>query len=196
MRTRTTDNQKFSVSSFLIILIFYFAMSSIVLGSGWNDYAIHLVNGYELVRTNAPSVFIYRPYSADNVVERSCEVPPKIVGINIYGDIVFGKTEYAPDADDRGQTEAGAGFFILDTKNHQVQLGLDKDAWLISLKELGMSKEPSLNKPSRFYTLKIKAYNFAKWFVIFIILLLVLLIMFLFVKRSHKFRGGTTESQR
>jgi len=112
------------------------------------DYSVPLPNGYQLVRTNAPSIFIFRPYSANGlVVEDSCVVPPKIVMLNVSGDIVFGRTEKSPDADRWGP--GPPGFFILDTKNHKVELGLDEQTWLSSLKAIGISGKPSLKKPSR-----------------------------------------------
>jgi len=133
-----------------VSLFFFISISCpIAFCSGWNDYSAQLPNGYELVRTNAPSIFIFRPYSANGmVVENSCVVPPKIVGLDVYGHIVFGETEDSPGADDWGP--GAPGFFILDTKNHKVQLGLDKDAWLSSLKAFGVSKKPSLRSPGSF----------------------------------------------
>lgn len=142
--------------------------------SGWNDYAIRLPNGYRLVRTNAPSIFIFRPEKPnDSGSEKSCTVPPKIIRLNVYEDIVFGETEYSPNADDWGR--GVSGFFILDTKNHKVRLGLDRDTWLNSLKEFGVSIDPVLRKPSRFLMLKIRAYSFRKWVPLFVIPLLLLL---------------------
>lgn len=116
--------------------------------SGWNDYDTPLLNGYNLVRTNASTIFINQPKSIHYPVYKEHAVPPKIVGLNVQNNIVYGKVEYSPTAD--FGISGPPGFFILDTKNHKVQLGLDKDAWLSSLKAFGISKEPSLRSPSSF----------------------------------------------
>jgi len=107
--------------------------------TGWNDYKAELVNGYYVVRTNTPSVMIYHE-------EGGFVIPPKIVKLNVRGDIVFGEAESSPDAD----MPSVAGFFILDTKNHKKQFQLDKQAWLSSLKDFGINKQPHLWSPSHY----------------------------------------------
>jgi hypothetical protein len=135
---------------FMILVVIGMTNNSLVSGSGWNDYSVLLPNGYKLVRTNDLSIFIFRPHLAEGtVVEKAAVVPPKIVALNISDDIVFGRTEDAPGADDWGR--ATPGFFILDTKNHKIQLGLDKDKWLVSLRALGINEEPTLEKPSKHF---------------------------------------------
>ena len=42
------------------------------------------------------------------------------------------------------------GFFIVDTQTHKAKEGLDKTAWLESLRAAGVLSEPKLKKPWRF----------------------------------------------
>lgn len=112
-----------------------------------------LPNGYRLVRTNAVSIFVFPPESAHHsVFDGDWAVPAKIVGIQVSGDIVYGKTVSSPDADPgRHHTRTGpAGFFILDTATHTVQLGLNEDAWRATLRARGIT-DLNLKKPSRFF---------------------------------------------
>jgi len=140
--------EKWPKNVYIIVILLVMTEFFWINASGWNDYSVPLPNGYELVRTNAPSIFIFRPYRVEGiVVKNSAVVPPKITALGVFDDIVFGKTEDSPEADDWGP--ASPGFFILDTKNHKVQLGLDKGEWLESLQKEGVTEEPSLEKPSR-----------------------------------------------
>jgi len=157
-------------------------------GSGWCDYSTRLPNGYELNRTNAPSIFIFHPTPV--VGADSCVVPPKIVALNVYGSTIVGKTEHSPDADDWGP--AAPGYFILDTKNHKVQLGLDKDTWLNTLKSIGITEVPSLKKPSPFFMIKIQLPRALKWMMVGIGIVLAMLLWHKFHK-PHKLRNQVSE---
>lgn len=116
--------------------------------NGCSDYSVELPNGYLLARTNPDTIIIMAPSSLNvKVYKENLAVPTKIVGLGIQGDIVFGKNEKSPDADVR--ISGPEGYFILDTKNHKVQLGLDKKNWLSQLNSFGIKQEPDLKKPSK-----------------------------------------------
>lgn len=135
-----------------------------VLATGWNDYDIELRRGYKLVRTNSPTIAIYRKDSGD-------VVPPKIVGLNICRDIILGKAESSPLA----TVPSVPGFFILDTKTGSVQIGLDEQVWLNTLRSLGFAEPPPLREPSRFFMWGLFIPKFLKlsWLVLGVSVLLI-----------------------
>jgi hypothetical protein len=135
-----------------------------VLATGWNDYDIELRSGYRLVRTNSPTIAIYRKDSGD-------VVPPKIVGLNIRKDIILGKAESSPLAD----VASVPGFFIVNMTTGSVQVGLDEQAWLNALRALGFAKPPSLREPSRFFMWRLFIRKFLKlsWSLLGVSVLLI-----------------------
>jgi hypothetical protein len=107
------------------------------------DYAVELANGYQLVRTNASTIMIWSPEGAS----RRCMVPPKITRIGWKDDLVYGQVETDPSSDP-GFRQA-EGFFVLNTRDGSVSIGLTKDEYLAALRELGIREEPRLARPSR-----------------------------------------------
>jgi len=137
-----------------------------VFATGWNDYDTELRRGYRLVRTNAEEITIYRENTG-------FVVPPRIVALNIHGDIIFGEAErprkqLLPDW-------SVPGFFILNTKTESVQIGLDEQAWLNALKPLGFTEPPLLRKPSRFFMWSLFIHRYLKslWLILVVSALLV-----------------------
>ena len=59
------------------------------------DYAIRLQGNYELVRTNASSIMIWRIKNG----ESECVVPPTITRIGGNGNIIYGFVKNDPDSD-------------------------------------------------------------------------------------------------
>lgn len=161
-------------------------------GSGWCDYDTRLPNGYELVRTNVDTIVIFAPDTTDCYFAYNghLAVPTKITSLNVQAHVVFGRTVTSPDANPR--MKGPLGFFILDTKNHKVQLGLDKESWLTSLKLFGVKKEPSLKKPSRFFMIKIQLPRALKWMMVGIGIALLMLMWHKFHK-PHKLRAQVCE---
>lgn len=153
-----------------------------VVATGWNDYNIKVRRGYRLVRTNADSIMIYRQ-------DYRFVVPPKIVGLNVHGDIIFGKVESSPDAD----LPSVPGFFVLNTKKSQsVRIGLDKHTWLSLLKGYGISEEPALKKPSRFFMIKIHISRSLKFLAVFVPIATMTLIICHIWQKRHKMRGDNS----
>jgi len=148
-----------------------------VFATGWTDYSTNLVGGYELLRTNACSIMIYRDGSG-------FVVPPKVVGLNVRGDIVFGKVEDSPCAD----FSSVPGFFVLNTKSGVVRTGLDKRSWLSVLKGHGITKEPPLREPSRFFMLKLYKDRLFKLLPLVTCVVLAILITYVILEKSHKRR--------
>lgn|GEM_PF-2598463 len=147
----------------------------IALASGWNDYSTKLPGGYELVRTNASSIMIYGR-------DTGFVVPPKIVALNFHGRIVFGKIERSSFPD----LPSTPGYFVLNTKRESVELGLDEQAWLNRLSQLGITKQPSLIKPSRFFILKVFVGRFFKASPILLCVVLIGLILYGRWKKTSK----------
>jgi len=112
------------------------------------DFDAKLPNGYELSRTNAFSTHIWSPSEADGF--STCVVPSNIRGMGIKDDYVFGWLEYNPDSDPLS-VEVIPGYFLLNTANAEVTLGLEEDAWVKKMKGVGIDKPLSLlKKPRKF----------------------------------------------
>ena len=112
-------------------------------------YNVPLPNGYRLVQENKYNICVSAPDRISGTVYRGhWPVAPTIVALNVHDDIVFGLTR-SPWLTDYPEFPKPPGYFILDTKLHKAAVGLDKPGWLDSLKELGVRKEPNLQKPSR-----------------------------------------------
>ena len=153
-----------------------------VIATGWNDYGVELGAGYELVRTNANTVTIFEKDSERVVPSKTHDfcidpfiVPPKIVGLNICEDIIVGKSESSPDAD----IPSIPGFFILNMTTGSVQVGLDEQGWLDVLKSLGITKKPSLIKPSRFFMWSLFIHRWVKSAVLASIVLILMIASYL-----------------
>jgi hypothetical protein len=127
-----------------MILSIIFSDSAFCIGI-W-DYDTELINGYRLIRTNSPSVFIFKKSLSFSEPDYPV-VPPKITGLNIYGNIIVGETEFTPVGDDCDASVSG--FFILDTETNKLKIGLKKEQWLKILRNMGLEKEPTLIEPSR-----------------------------------------------
>jgi hypothetical protein len=152
-----------------------------IFASGWNDYGVELGAGYELLRTNSPTITIFKKNSG-------FVVPPKIVGLNIRKDIIVGKAEISSFAD----LPSVPGFFIVNMTTGSVQIGLDEQAWLNALRPLGFAKPPSLLKPSRFFMLKLFIHKWTKLAVIIFCIVSVLLVAYYLRGKLH--REKTMES--
>ena len=117
-------------------------VASVAVCSGMNgcsDYEVQLPKGYDLTRTNADTVAIWGPVGG-------IVVPPKITGLEVSGNIVYGVAEVSPDAD----VPSVAGFFILDCENGAVRVGLSEAEWRAALQDLGIVPRP-LRKPSKWF---------------------------------------------
>jgi hypothetical protein len=136
------------------LIIIFVICGTEVFANGPSHYNIKLVNGYRVVKINADEIFIFPPDSVHfSVYDGHWAVPPKVTGINLLNEIVFGKIERSSNAYPGPQGQPG--FFILDTKNHKVKLGMDKENWQRELKSFGISGELLLKKPSQLFTVSI-----------------------------------------
>jgi hypothetical protein len=131
------------IFKFMILSIIFYDSAFCI---GIWDYDTELINGYRLIRTNSPSVFIFKKSLSFSEPEYPV-VPPKITGLNIYGNIIVGETEFTPVGDDCDASVSG--FFILDTETNKLKIGLKKEQWLKILRNMGLEKEPTLIEPSR-----------------------------------------------
>jgi hypothetical protein len=137
-----------------------------ILASGWNDYDVSLSNGYRLVRTNADSVMIYEATAG-------FVIPPKITGLSIKGNLLFGLCEQSENPD----LACVPGYFLLDTQAKIVKVGLAKTNWLAELQKYGISREPTLKKPNRYFHL-VNILNSIYWIFLFGCLLFFVLWLF------------------
>ena len=119
-----------------------------LLTAACGDYAVPLPGGYELVRVGAGEVLLSEP-------RRGVVVDINIDGYGVHGPIVVGHvSKPARPAEQRlplgFKDESRPGYFIADTRTGDIKQGLDRQAWLSALGALGITKEPTLKKPSRF----------------------------------------------
>jgi putative multiple sugar transport system substrate-binding protein len=125
-------------SRFGLVLLKLFSVLSLV---SCRDFSRKLPNDYELARTNSATIIILTParvrYGPHIIV------PPKITEIGVYGDIVFGLVEDSPK--NTAQTLSQPGYFILDTQEDSVTLGLSKEDWQERLRKLGVDN-PGLQR--------------------------------------------------
>lgn len=110
------------------------------------DYEGDLQNGYKVGKTSSLSFGIF---SNKNGSGFSREY---ITGINVKGNIVFGKIDVVPKKLQRlvSGEKRHPGYFILDTKTDLYRLGLEKQEWLKELRKVGILEEPILIQPSEF----------------------------------------------
>jgi hypothetical protein len=90
-------------------------------------------------------------WTADGASTR-CVVPPNITGIALVQELVVGTVASEPRSD-LGPTKC-AGFFVLDTRDESLSLGLTKREWLGQLGKLGIEREPTLRTPITLRILK------------------------------------------
>jgi hypothetical protein len=105
------------------------------------DYSVHLPGNYLLTRIYAGAVLINHP-------EKGIVVDANVDGYKVLGDHVVGHVTAADLSPEKEHSKPG--YFLLNTKTHEVKQGLDKKAWLESLQKIGINDEPNLSKPSRF----------------------------------------------
>lgn len=123
-------------------LIGFGAAITVIVGmQGCGDYSVRLPGSYVLTRIYAGAVLINHP-------GKGIVVDANIDGYKVLGDHVVGHVAPADLSPEKEHSKPG--YFLLNTKTHEVKQGLDKKAWLESLKKIGINDEPNLSKPSRF----------------------------------------------
>lgn len=143
------------LNSLLLVTVFPLALVCLLWGCViQGDYQITLPNGYVLARANSYDIAIYGPED----ISRVGVIPPLIVAIGVNGDLVFGKVEDSHNPwlleneqlarDEKAEQEKARGYFLLNTKTHEVHLGLTKKAWMAALRDNGIHSEPQMAKPS------------------------------------------------
>jgi len=117
--------------------VIFFVLGALLISC--SDYTKPLPNGYELERTNASTIFIFAP---EVDYRRDIIVPPKIVSWGQVKNVVFGEVVDSPNSS-LTSVDSVPGYFILNTKNATVVLGLSEEEWLAELEKLGI-KDPKL----------------------------------------------------
>ena len=124
-------------------------LGAVCLGmNGCFDYETPLPKGYRLIRTNADTVMIWSPIGILSPTERGseCVVPPKVIGLEVSGEVIYGVAASSPGAD----ISSVPGFFVIDCKNGAVRVGLSEPEWKAVLHDLGIVPRP-LRKPSKWF---------------------------------------------
>lgn len=120
------------------LIVFALLCSSSMVGCG--DYSIKLPREYALVRIYGGAFVIYHP-------DGKVAVDANVDGYKIYGTIVVGHVS-ASDLEPE-KSYSRPGYFTLNTETHVIDTGLSKQAFLDSLRKLGIGTEPALVKPDR-----------------------------------------------
>lgn len=118
-----------------LVLMMTFSMSAC------GDYSIQLPGNYALTRVYAGAVLINHP-------EKGVVVDANVDAYKVLNGLVIGHVTVAQESPEKEMSKPG--YFIVNTKTHEVKEGLEKKAWLDALQAQGVSSEPSLGKPSRF----------------------------------------------
>ncbi|KZN59578.1 hypothetical protein N473_25675 [Pseudoalteromonas luteoviolacea CPMOR-1] len=82
-----------------------------------------LVNGYYLSSTNASNTYITKGYE---VVIHS-----DVLHVEVVEHLIIGK-RHLPERPDHNELDIAEGYFIIDTKNGEVSLGVEKNTILKS----------------------------------------------------------------
>lgn len=123
--------------------MFSILLCSLNCGGGLTDYSIDLPNGYRYIKT-------FSEYEGRLISNpKKLVILRHIAELSSRGDLVFGCTKipekYFPIK------EYSIRYFIIDTKNHLMSKELTKSQWLEVLAKYGITEEPPLTKPTRFY---------------------------------------------
>jgi len=123
------------------ILILFILL--LALNNCGGDYNKNLPNNYKLARTSSSEVSIYEPGGKGIIA-------PNIDRYAVIGDIVVGYVEKPqPPADLEGSNPV-LGYFILNTKTHELLQGYGKEKWLEKLRLYGINEEPKLHRSTYF----------------------------------------------
>ncbi len=109
--------------------------------SGCGDYSVSLPGGYELTRVYAGTVLIHHP-------EKGVVVDANVDAYDVTDGFVIGHVSIADELPEKEFSKPG--YFILNTKTHELKQGLDREGWVKSLKAVGKTIEPVLKSPSRY----------------------------------------------
>jgi hypothetical protein len=131
----------------LLILIVLFSLTACS-----SDYEVPLPGGYVLVSVYAGAVIIGRPSEHEVVVDANVE------SYKVLGELVVGHVNTPEKLSSEEKETSKPGYFILNTKTHEIKVGLDKQTWLDSLQTQGVSSEPRLRKPSSWDRILNKIY--------------------------------------
>ncbi len=142
------SRRKTNLTRYLFWLIVFVVLVPVVLYFWFSlfggDYSISLPDGYSLDRVNAAEVVMLGPKP-----NRSLLINSNIDGYKVLNRIVIGHVSL-PQLPAEDTKDSIPGFFILDIQSGEVQQGLPEPVWLDSLRKYGITKKPSLHKPSRF----------------------------------------------
>ncbi len=114
------------------------------------DYQIRLPGGYYLTRVYAGAFLISFRDQDGQRLYGDVVVNATVDSYQVLDNLVIGHVSILDYMSPEEKEVSKPGYFILNTKTHDVKQGLDKKAWLDSLQAQGVSSEPSLGKPSRF----------------------------------------------
>jgi hypothetical protein len=109
---------------------------------GFADYEVPLPNKYRLVRTGLDEIAIYNDLTSPDVSHPRVIIGPTVHEMNFTGDIVYGSV--VKPRFERIFTDTPEGYFILNTKTNEAQVGLERLDWLAKLKNLGIN-DPKIN---------------------------------------------------
>jgi hypothetical protein len=135
----------------LLTLIFCLVSGCMFGVGGFADYEVQLPNKYKLIRSSREEVEVYSDFSSSDISLPKVIVGPKVTEINFTGDIVYGRV--VKPSYEVSISHTPEGYFILNTKTNEAQVGLKRFDWLAKLKNLGIN-DPKLDDPSSLPHLK------------------------------------------
>lgn len=126
----------------IIFIIFLFLFMLYFLSPGLGDFTKELPNGYKLERTNSETVFIAGKDSW-------AVIGANIDGYRVINNFVIGHISKS-QLPDESISEKKIGYFILDTKTGDIEKGMSKIKWDLSLRKKGIINTQLLRSPTKY----------------------------------------------
>lgn len=119
----------------------------IVLLSGCEEYRITLPNGWILEQWSGGDHVIFKTDTEKRIQNL---IGPTVEAYGVVDNVVAGRVaphlraEWPPDL-----PVPKGGYFVVETATGRVWHGLDEAAWRQRLRDLGVTEEPRLQRPTR-----------------------------------------------
>ncbi len=117
----------------------------LLVGCQQGDFSVALPGGWHLSRWSSGEYVVLRTAKSSNEIE--VMIGPTVDRYQVFGVVIVGhvgpwKGVNAPD-------RPVLGYFVVDTATQRVWEGLDEAAWRQRLRELGITEDPQLHRPTR-----------------------------------------------
>lgn len=113
---------------------------------GGPDWDVPLPGGYKLWSSYSNCVILSGPQPYGMEWEGPQTVGPNVDLYQVVGHIVVGHVSFdGLDPKARGDTE---GYFIVNTRTHEIRQGFDEGSWMRALSRYGIKEKPHMHRPT------------------------------------------------